>query len=419
MFYNSENNLFYEVEFTDPSQFPTRAEVAMSIPSPRGSGTGMEDCCLNGSWILDGLLSAHRVTGDKEWADKARKVFQGLVSLGAAGRTKGFVARGFAPGRRDIYPNSSTDQFAGFIYAMWAYAKSRVCSADERKTATELVVNVARLVESFHDDIPTDNMEPSIYGDTSAMKPDRACRLLQFYKAAYDLSGDKRWQDVYMDRVEHNNRARLDCYYGSPHVDPMFLTHAVYGYFQSQAAQRLLYETEGDPEIRDAYRRAMSATAAVHMPKIDLWRERIAAPPRHVIPGEWKLYWGAFVKEQPIWGLPQAFLSEEGLRRDVGLGAFRQFVKENRERILAEASRYGKPELLTRAVTRLPSLQVPVEVVAIAMLSEDIELKREAARKGWEILSSVDFSRAGSCNDLCCVAGAYWRGAEAGLFPLE
>jgi len=416
-FYSPESHLLYEREFTDAGQFPSPAEMAACIPSPRGAGTGMEDSCLNGGWHLDGMLSGHRVTGDQTYADKARLLFQGLVRLGSIGKTRGFVARSFAPGRTDVYPNSSADQYTAFVFAMWAYATSSVATEEERQTACGLAVDVARLLESFHDDIPTDNMEPSIYGDTAAIRPDRACRLLQAYKTAYALSGDRHWEDLYRDRIEADGRARLRCHYGHPDVAPVFLKHAVYGYVQSQAAQYQLRAMEQDAELRRYYELAMVDTARVVLPRVAEWRAQHERPPYEVIPGRWKLFWGHFVNAHPTWRIHTPFLNEHGLRVDAGHHAFGVFIKENEARVLKEAEQYGHSGILARRMMRTSVMAVPIEAAITAIWTYDDDIRKEAAVELRAMLETVDFSNAGGVNGFACLSSAYWRSVEAGIFP--
>jgi len=397
-FFCDEENLFYDLEFTDSSQFPTREEVAASIPNSAGWCTGMEDCCLAGGWILDGLLCAHRVSGEHEWAEKARKVFKGLVALGTVSKTPGFIARAFAPGRRDIYPNSSTDQYTSFVYGMWRYANSPVASTEERETATRLVLNATRLVESFGDDIPREDMRPSLYGETGLIEPDRACRLLQFYKAANVLSGDDHWHDVYMRKVEEHDRARIRKHYGPEPFPP---EHHMWAVFQSQAAWRLLFETEADSELRGAYREALNAQAVCAMPVIDTWREIVKQPLQRIIPDRWRDFYEPFCLEHP----------EIDMQADEASGRFMEYMARHAEDIPP------RPEALARTRPTMPTLLEQVQAVGVGMLAEDPELKREAAEKGWPMFSEVDWSLMSESAAVRCLEGAYWRGVEAGLFP--
>jgi len=394
-FVHPENNLAYDIEIADPSQLPTEEEVRASIPNCAGWGTHMEDCCLTAGFVLDGLVAAHRVTGQEEWAGKARRIFQGLVSLGTVSRTRGFVARGFAPGRKDIYPNSSADQYTSFVFGLWSYARSPIATAPERETAARLLADVAELVNSFGHDVPREDMQPSIYGDTNAINADRACRILTFYKAAYDLTGDRRWRELYLAKIEENRRARLCCHYGP---DPWPMDRNLHAVVQNQAAFRLLYEGEHDAVIREAYRKALFDEALCVMNRLPLWRQIAARPKTPLVPARWRDFWPAFSKAHPDY--------DPALHEHV-VQWFR-WCRDHDHEFPPDPSR-------VRHV--LPWLRHQTEALGVVMLSDADDLKREAAVEGWPMLTQVEWSANGHAGVWEPMEMAYWRGVEAGVFP--
>jgi len=59
-------------DYNDASRLenlPTPEEVAMEIPNPAGWAAGFEDCCLNGSMYLAGLIPPHRFRAGRERRD--------------------------------------------------------------------------------------------------------------------------------------------------------------------------------------------------------------------------------------------------------------------------------------------------------------------------------------------------------------
>ena len=64
-FYCPKTNLFYEFVTDDTSKawdnLPTETEIQRSYPNPCGWGTGMEDSVMNGSTVIDALLSSYRM----------------------------------------------------------------------------------------------------------------------------------------------------------------------------------------------------------------------------------------------------------------------------------------------------------------------------------------------------------------------
>lgn len=381
-FYRAESRLFYEREFTDDGDFPTDREIAGCVPNTTGWATGMEDCCLNGGWILDGLLCAHAATKDASWAAKAREVFLGLARLGSLAPLRGFIVRGTAPSRDDYYPNSSADQATSFVCAMVRYAASPVARLVEREMARDLVERVARLVEGFHDDLPTADGKPSIYGDTSTMHPGRACRLLLIYKAAHALTGENHWADAYRARATAGDGARPRCHFPS---EPVAREQNLHAHFQSQAAFRVLFDIESNAALKACYGKALDATATAVLAWAGGWggwRFDEAGPDL-----SWRECWRRFLEENPG---PHAH----------DLQGQMPFVRFQR--------------LLTPGICHdLAELRRPVEAFAICMMAENPALRAAAAQR----VGPVDFGKVRISTAIACLEGAYWRGVTSGLFP--
>lgn len=381
-FWRPESRLFYEREFADDAEFPTAGEIAECVPNTTGWGTGMEDCCLNGAWILDGLLCAHRVTGQAAYADRAREVFLGLARLGSLAPLRGFVARGTVPGRDDFYVNSSADQYTAFVCAMVRYATSPVATPGERGRAKALLLAVAQCVEAFGDDLPTSEGKPSIYGDTSAFHPGRACRLLLLYKAAHAVSGDAWWEKIYRERAWANGALRLTLRYGP---EPVRRDQNLHAHFQSQAAWRALHDLEEDPELKKGYREALDSCAAAVLDRVGDWKAwRPDFSGRDL---SWRECWRRFLAENP---------GPHGRDLD-GQMPFLRFQRE----------------LIPGLVHDLRELRRPVEAFAICMMAEDPALRAAAAGR----VSPAAFGKARISTAIACLDGAYWRGVRSGLFP--
>ena len=385
-FYRPDMGLFYEYDPSDASRFPSPEEVAARIPNTAGWKTGMEDCCLNGGAILDGYVSAFRVTNEQEWADKAREVFHGLLRLGDIPQRKGFVARGFAPGRTDVYPNSSADQYTTWFAGVWAYASSSLADDAEKVGAARLVANACRLIESFNHDIPTMEMKPSIFGDTSAIAPDRSCRILMFYRIAHDLTGDTHWLDLYMRKLEEDGRGRLRSRFGP---EPCEVTANHHAHFQSQIAWTVLAELEDDPTILAEYLESMVSCARHVVHTIDCWRDW----PRgsHDEPRRWRDVWKDYFRENP----------------DV------DYTDPKGRQVFTEMYADGAPGFMND----LKAMRNPLDALAICMLCPDQPIRAQAAERAAPALESLDFSLVRFGTALACLGTGYWRGVEAGHFP--
>jgi hypothetical protein len=396
-FVHPENHLCYDQVFTDAGQFPTPAEVAAEIPSCAGWGTGMEDCCLTAGFVMEAMLTAHRVTGRAEWGEKARTLFQGLVELGTVSGVPGYVARGFAPGRRDVYPNSSADQYTSYVWGLWNYGRSGAANAAERAMVARLLGDVARRVESSGGDIPRMDGRPSIYGDTAAITADRACRLLMFYKAAADATGDAHWQQRYVEKVEENGRARLRCHYGP---EPWPDDRNVHCVIQSQAAFRLLYDAETDPAIRLCYREALRAQAVCIVNRIPRWREVMAKPMGKALPPRWRECWAAFRRTKP----------DYDPSRPEYVNLWHRYYRDHRSEFP------HPPEILAAAPPAVPWLRHQTQGLAVIMMSVDPEPKQQIAGEARAMLAGVDWRLVAEAGVWEGLEPGYWRGVESGIF---
>ena len=394
-FFYPKTGLFYEWRFNSDADFPSVDLVSTKIPGSNGGrGGGLIDCCLLSGFKMEGILWGYRVSGDKLFADEARQLFKGLSLLGTVSKTKGFIPRGVAPGRTDYYPNSSVDQYTTFISGVWRYATSGLASDAEKTLASDMVVNACRLIESFHHDIPTLDMEPSIFGDLSALNCGRAERLLQFYRTAYALSGDRHWLDLYHEKMEEHDRARLKATLGPQRQNPYTSFHGV---IQSQVSLRALLDMEEDETIRAYYRKTLSDHATRVMAKIDRWYE-YTQPFYDVSDDAFETVWAEF---WPVFAHRVKRRSEEGARYNVRV--WYDYMKKNG---LFRSPPPDNPYARTvmRPITcalELPMLWEFIAAVATVMLSDDAEKMRDAAEKTWPLLGGTGLLRsAGDRHDV-------------------
>jgi len=385
------SDLVYDIPLTSPDQLPTAEEVAECAPNCSGWGTGMEDCALNGGFLLDGLVAEHGATASADSASRARKVFCGLVDLATVSGTRGFVGRGFAPGSSTVYPNSSADQFTAFVFGVWRYARSSIATPAERDAAAGLLADVADLVLASSDNIPRSDLRPSIFGNTSSVTPDRACRLLQIYSAASDLTADERWQRHYDDRLESQGRARARCYYGP---DPWSADRPVYPVLQNQAAFHQLFQMESRPEIRGLFARALRDQAASVSPLIACWKDAPRPPAPRAFPGRWREVWASYAESHRGYD-PSCLDDVNGF-----LAALRSDADAR-----VPAGDVGRPPL-----------RQAVEALAVAMLSEVPELRESTAAAAQSMLCAVQWARVERADVWAAMEVGYWRGVQAGVF---
>ncbi|MBR2973342.1 MAG: hypothetical protein IKC41_03915 [Clostridia bacterium] len=203
-FYCEETKLLYDY-VTDVAKrgfdhLPTPEEIAVCLPNPRGWGTGMEDSALNGSCLLEALLSAYALCKDQKLKALAKDIAEGLLSL----EQKGFVARSISPkDKKSFYPESSRDQYTHYVYALFSYFKSELCDAEIKEKIKDSLVRIAKKCER---DITTENDFQMLRFDGKigivgkmwgAVSPHEWLRLPMFYMAAYQVSGDKHFKELY------------------------------------------------------------------------------------------------------------------------------------------------------------------------------------------------------------------------------
>jgi hypothetical protein len=115
---------------------------------PYGYGSGIQDAALENGQLLYALCDAYEATGDEYFADTARRVFGGLTLVGSVSPVRGFVPRGPHPDGKSYYPNSSRDQHATYVYALWRYHRSSLATPEDRAFIAEFLDAFARRMES-------------------------------------------------------------------------------------------------------------------------------------------------------------------------------------------------------------------------------------------------------------------------------
>lgn len=368
-----------------PDGDPTPEEIRGGIPNPSGWGLTIEDCCLNQGWLLDGLLQAYRVTGADEWAEKARRLFDGLASLGEISGVPGFVARGYLPGRADVYPNSSADQYTSFVCGLVAFASSPLATDVDRARARDRVVEAADLIVSFGECIPRLDGKPSIWGGTVRLSPDRGQRLLLIYKAANTLSQDEQWDRRYRNALSEFGGARLYAMHGP---EPIPLTFATYEAFQSQAAWRTLYELESDSVLRIRYRSAMRLTAQAaigHIARLSKWRD----VPRPFDPAGWRKNW-------------RRYSTETGNPPPVSISEVNEYWAWVREHEPPEDAADSKPAM--------GDLRSGLDALGVCMFCLDEDVRTLAAEAVGSFLETLTVEHLHIVTPLAGLEGAYWRG---------
>jgi hypothetical protein len=244
---------------------PTPDQIAREYPNAAGWGTGMENCALSAAQVLPGALLRHELAPEGSTEHEARTLFQGLLRLFHAASDAVFLPRDLALDGVSHYPNSSADQYTMVLYALHAYAVGAIATAAERRDVRDIWQSVlVRWERDGWEDRRADG-GPAMYGEMNRISPDRACRLLAALLGGFSVTGDGHWQDVYRQKLEEQDYARLRT--GLPVAGG-----ALYVLDQNQVAWRLLWELEQDPDIRQRYADLLSATAHSVLDRLPAYR---------------------------------------------------------------------------------------------------------------------------------------------------
>ncbi|MDR0931511.1 MAG: hypothetical protein LBM70_00610 [Victivallales bacterium] len=197
-----ETGLLYDYlgDFDHADRFchlPAPEEIAASFPNPCGWSTGMEDCALNGGFLMDIL----RLRGELQ-SDFAAAALRGLLSLGTVHGKRGFIVRGISPAdKKSCYGNSSRDQFTLAVFGLLTYWRNRHCDLLLRNEAVELLAAVADYCESIATPENNYNLRRLDGGRAVVSKlwecaPHEAFRLPMIFAAAAEATGEKKYFDL-------------------------------------------------------------------------------------------------------------------------------------------------------------------------------------------------------------------------------
>jgi hypothetical protein len=256
---------------------PTPEEMARCIPNPCGWRTGMEDSDINGGIMLDATLDRIEVTGDASLTKYIDILYDGLMLNTRVSDQKGFLARAVHPAdRKSHYMNSSRDQYTHWIYGMTHYYDSDLCTDARRKEIRNALVSFAEkaerdVTEANDMSLTREDGKPAI---VCRMTGEKVCwhetnRLPMFYLAAYHVSGDTHWMDLYhsvrdwaLDKAE---KIEFD----------MNFYKGVFALMQMQLSLRLLYNHEPEESYRKRYKVLMERVAKATEPYIFVSLEKL------------------------------------------------------------------------------------------------------------------------------------------------
>ena len=176
---------------------PSPEEIAAGFPNPCGWGTGMEDCALNGGFLIDTL----RLRGELG-SGFAAQAMRGLIRLGTVHGKRGFLVRGLSPvDGKSCYGNSSRDQFTLAVYGLLTGWRSREMSPRLREEAAGLLGAVADYCAAIA--VPERNYDlhrldggRAVVSKMWECAPHEAFRLPMIFAAAYEATGEAKYGEL-------------------------------------------------------------------------------------------------------------------------------------------------------------------------------------------------------------------------------
>jgi len=183
---------------------PTPREAYLGIPNGPSYSTGVEDATLRGNAFLASLCDEYDLTYDGEVKTLAHTLFEGIRRTQDAAEPPGFVPRFVLPDGRSCYPNSSGDQHTILFYGLWRYVKSPIATAEQKRAAADITGRVMdRMRKHGWRIVSKDGTNAHAGGQL------RGTRLLAVLLAAFKITGDNQWLEIFQHEVHEDLHAMV------------------------------------------------------------------------------------------------------------------------------------------------------------------------------------------------------------------
>jgi len=263
-FYRSDTHLFYDYltsydDGMELNHLPTADEIEREYPNECGYGTGMEDCMISAGVMLSMIVDRFSVTGETSLHERAYEVFQGIQLCATAHGSKGFLARGVChEDLKSIYLNSSRDQYTHAVHGLWHYARSPLCSSETKREIRSVLADIAdRMIRNVIAENDYDSLRADGTRDTRGIsrmwnvKGHEAARLPMIYAAAWDITGNRIYHDLWRKYIADAVRQSFEVEDWQP----------TYAFLQMQMSLELLAEMEPDPQLKQQMNQVMATVA--------------------------------------------------------------------------------------------------------------------------------------------------------------
>lgn len=250
-FFSEKTELIYDYT-ADPEvhatvYLPSPDQIRQQIPNPCGWGTGMEDSTLNGGSLLDGYIAYWNATGCEQVCQPALRIFSGLLRCAQLPDAPGFVARSISPTDGTThYFGSSRDQYTHWVYGAVRLFGVSFCPQSVKEQIKTVLTQIAE--KCLRDVIPENNYNllrsdgrwekvAQMWG--KEIGPHEYLRLPMFYLAAYHVTGDPKWERLYL---KYRDEAIEQTFAFQPEKSYCYVSQQV------QYSLRLIYDL--DPQVR-------------------------------------------------------------------------------------------------------------------------------------------------------------------------
>ena len=175
-------------------------------------GEGMADCALICGTALSGLVDRYAVRRDSATQEMSAKIARGVLNLATRHGFRGFVARGLCvEDGKSVCSLSSRDQYTHWLHGLFRYVKSGLADEGFRREFVSAVVDVAEYMErrctperNWNFGMVDGSDDPrgicTMWGPN--LHPHEQARLPMIYGAAWHLTGDRRWADLYEKYID-------------------------------------------------------------------------------------------------------------------------------------------------------------------------------------------------------------------------
>ena len=179
-------------------------------PMPYGYGSGIQDVPLENGQLLFALCDAHEATGDPAFGEIAKGIFGGMKLVATVSPEPGFVPRGPHPDGKSYYPNSSRDQHAAFVEALWRYSRCPLATAADKAFIAESLGKVARRMERYDWKIMVEDGSEMAHVGWGWRQHTTigALTLLSVLAMAHDATGDGHWATLYEQFSQEKDAVR-------------------------------------------------------------------------------------------------------------------------------------------------------------------------------------------------------------------